>query len=216
MLELGKEITTIGGWSTLYRVKDRPDLCAKVLARHRVYKGGLPDPDMIARKKYGITDMLQYEWDNYRAILERIPEHYHGFFVQIYGIESLANGAKALIMECVRDNQGNIAKNLDENRVPLEPAFFHNLEMLRKEVFLKYSIDHFGVACRNILVRDPATPVLIDFQNTKQRYKYQFWLHIPWFVRQKMNRRFQRVYKDLNQDIRALGNNDRKRPLTPR
>lgn len=197
MIELGEKISAIGGWSNIYHIVNSPGLCAKVLARHRRYKGKRPDPSMIAKVKYGIKDMLQYELDNYQAIISRIPLEYRRFFVQMRGIELTRNGAQALVMECVRNDRGEVAKNLDENSEPLAPEFLENLEILRKEVFLKYDIDHFGLASRNILVRDPKTPVLIDFQNTKKRYKYQLWLHIPFFIRQKMNRRFKRVYKDL-------------------
>jgi RIO kinase 1 len=197
MIKLGNIISSKGGWCNIHEIADRPDLCAKVLARHRRYKGEFPDPEMIARKKYGIPDMLQYELDNYRSIIERIPESYHGFFVRMQGIEHTAEGSRALVMECVRNHKGDVARNLDQNTEPLFPVFFENLERLRKKVFLKYAIDHFGLACRNILVRDAATPVLIDFQNTVQRYRYQFWLRLPFFIRQKMNRRFERVYRDM-------------------
>lgn len=198
MIELGTKISSKGGWSNIYEIAGHPDLCAKVLARHRRYKGELPDPEMIARKKYGIRDMLQYELDNHQTIIDRIPADYHRFFVRMRGIEHTADGSRVLVMECVRNEAGDVAKNLDQHTGPLLPAFWKNLELLRKNVFLKYSIDHFGLACRNILVRDAATPVLIDFQNTIKRYRYQFWLRLPFFIKQKMNRRFQRVYQDLN------------------
>jgi RIO kinase 1 len=115
----------------------------------------------------------------------------------MHDIERTSDGTRALVMECIRDSRGDVAKNLDQNTQKLSPPFFENLETLRKEIFLKYSIDHFGLACRNILVRDAATPVLIDFQNTVQRYRYQFWLRLPFCIRQKMNRRFERVYRDM-------------------
>jgi RIO kinase 1 len=196
MIELGNKISSKGGWCNIYEIIGHPELCAKVLARHRRYKGEFPDPEMIARKKYGINDMLQYELDNHQAILGRIPQRYHKFFVQMHGIKQTANGQRALIMECVRNAQGKVAKNLEQNTEKLAPDFFQNLETLRTKVFLRYSIDHFGLACRNILVRDTSSPVLIDFQNTIKRYRYQFWLRFPFFIRQKMNRRFQRVYKE--------------------
>jgi RIO kinase 1 len=198
MIELGPIISSKGGWCNICEVAGKPDLCAKVLAKHRLYKGAFPDPEMIALKKYGIWDMLQYELDNYHHIIACIPEAYHKFFVRMQGIEQTADGLRVLVMECVRTARGEVAKNLDQNTEMLSPIFFENLERLRKEVFLKYSIDHFGLACRNILVRDAATPVLIDFQNTIKRYRYQFWLRLPFFIKQKMNRRFQRVYQDLN------------------
>jgi RIO kinase 1 len=197
MIELGPIISSKGGWCNIHEIAGRPDLCAKVLARHRRYKGAFPDPEMIALKKYGIWDMLQYELDNYHHIIACIPKGYLKFFVRMQGIEHTADGSRALIMECVRNAKGEVARNLDQNTEPLSPVFFENLERLRQDVFLKYSIDHFGLACRNILVRDAATPVLIDFQNTVQRYRYQFWLRIPFFIRQKMNRRFQRIYREM-------------------
>jgi RIO kinase 1 len=198
MIELGTKISSKGGWCNIYEIAGQPHLCAKVLARHRRYKGEFPDPEMIARKKYGINDMLQYELDNHHAIVSRIPQRYQMFFVHMHGIQRTSDGHRALVMECVRNTRGEVAKNLDQNTDRLNPDFFHNLELLRKKVFLQYSIDHFGLACRNILVKNASTPVLIDFQNTIKRYPYQFWLRIPFFIRQKMNRRFQQVYKNMN------------------
>jgi len=197
MITLHSEISTIGGWSTIYRIKGNPTRCAKVLAPHRAYRNGFPDPAMIARKKYGIKDMLKYELDNHRKILAKVPQKMRNNFVTIHGIKNTSSGDRALVMDLVTDDTGKIAKNLDANTRPLNPGFFLTLERIRREVFLRHSLDHFGIACRNILVRTPKSPVIIDFQNTRIRYRGQFWLRIPYFVRQKVTRKFQRVYNDL-------------------
>lgn len=197
MLTLQSEISTMGGWSTIYHIKDHPTLCAKVLANHRRYKKKFPDPALIAWKKYGIRDMLKYELNNYNTIMDNVPNDLRSNFVTIHGLEETSIGKKALVMDLVADETGKVAKNLEANTLPLSPLFLKTLERIRNEVFLKHSIDHFGVACRNILVKDPETPVFIDFQNTRIRYRGHFWLKIPFFTRQKVNRKFRRVYTDL-------------------
>jgi hypothetical protein len=100
-------------------------------------------------------------------------------------------------MELVTDDTGAVAKNLDANTRPLSPAFFQALERIRRDVLLRHAIDHFGIACRNILVRNQDCPVLIDFQNSAKRLRGQFWLNIPFFIRRKVTRKFQQVYRDL-------------------
>jgi hypothetical protein len=197
MITLDTEITKIGGWSTIYRIKGDSSRCAKALAPHRRYKGGFPDPSMIARKKYGIVDMLQYELDNYNFLMAHVPEELKSHFVTIEGLQTTACGCKALVMELVIDDTGEVAKNLDANTRPLSQAFFRTLERIRRDVLLRHAIDHFGIACRNILVRNQNCPVLIDFQNSAARHRGQFWLKLPFFIRRKVTRKFQRVYRDV-------------------
>ena len=197
MITLDAEISTIGGWSTVYSIKDDPMRCAKVLAHHRRYKGEFPDPAMIARKKYGIEDMLRYELDNHRRLMAHVPEELARNFVTFYGIEKTSCGRDALVMELVTDDTGGVAKNLDANIRPLSLTFFQTLERIRRDVLLRHAIDHFGIACRNILVRNQDCPVLIDFQNSATRHRGQFWLKIPFFIRRKVTRKFQRVYRDV-------------------
>ncbi len=197
MITLDTEISKIGGWSTIYRIKDDGSRCAKVLAPHRRYRGAFPDPAMIARKKYGIEDMLQYELDNYHGLMAHVPDELKSNFVTLEGLETTACGRKALVMELVLDDLGGIAKNLDANTRPLSLAFFQTLERIRRDVLLRHAIDHFGIACRNILVRNQDSPVLIDFQNSAKRHRGQFWLAMPYFIRRKVTRKFQRVYRDI-------------------
>ena len=197
MITLDQEISTIGGWSTIYRIKGDDTLCAKVLAPHRKYKNQKPDPSIIALKKYGIADMLEYELANYNNIVSKVPADLLKYFVKFYGIEQTQCGQKALVMELVKNDLGEVAHNLSSNLRPLTTQFFKTLERIRREIFINHAIDHFGIACRNILARTTSDPVIIDFQNTKVRLKGQFWLNIPFFVRQKVTRKFQRVYSDL-------------------
>ncbi len=198
MITLDAEISTIGGWSTVYSIKGDPTRCAKVLAHHRRYKGAFPDPAMIAQKKYGIADMLRYELDNHRRLMAYVPADMARHFVTFYGIEKTSCDRDALVMELVTDDIGGVAKNLDANTRPLSPTFFRTLERIRRDVLLRHAIDHFGIACRNILVRDQDCPVLIDFQNSAKRHRGQIWLRLPFFIRRKVTRKFQRVYRDMN------------------
>lgn len=198
MITLDSEISTIGGWSTVYAIKGDPTRCAKVLARHRRYKDAFPDPAMIAMKKYGIPDMLRYELENHRRLMAHVPLDLAKHFVTFDGIEQTSCGRDALVMELVADDTGAVAKNLDANTRPLGLAFFQTLERIRRDVLLRHAIDHFGIACRNILVRNPDCPVLIDFQNSAQRHRGHFWLKVPFFIRNKVTRKFQRVYRDVN------------------
>ena len=196
MIELA-EMLVKGGWCQILAVQGRPDLCAKVLVPKRRFKGEKPEPDIIVSSKYGISDFLEYEWSNYLKIMDKCPDDLRRHFVSIHGIEVSTDGRKALIMDVVRDDRGEIAPNLVRNTRPLHPNFHEILERIRREVFLRHGIDHFGIVRRNILVRAPGDPVFIDFQTGRERFRGQFWLRHPWFVRQKINRCFRKLYTEM-------------------
>lgn len=186
-----------GGWCLIMAIADMPDRCAKVLIPKRLFHGTRPDPNYIVETKYKISDFLEYEWSNYKKIMTACPDDLRTHFVVMHGIEKTTDGRKALVMETVRDDRGEIAPNLVKNTRALEPAFWTAMERIRKEVFLAHSVDHFGIVRRNVLVRSPRHPVFIDFQTGRERYRGQFWLRFPWFVRQKTNRCFRKLYKEM-------------------
>ena len=196
MIELGPQLVK-GGWCEIRAVQGRPDLCAKVLIPKRRFKGERPDPNEIVNSKYGITDFLDYEWSNYQKIMISCPPDLRHHFVTLHGVESTTDGGNALLMEIIRNEQGEIAPNLVQNTRALSPQFRMALERIRNEVFLAHSIDHFGIVRRNILVRTPDCPVLIDFQTGRERFRGQFWLRWPIFVRAKINRCFRKLYKEM-------------------
>jgi len=196
MIKLGPQIIK-GGWCQIVSVQGHPELCAKVLVPRRRFQGGQPDPNVIVSQKYGIEDFLDYEWANYQKIMAACPADLRQYFVDMRGVDIAEDGRKALLMRIVRDDQGETAPNLVKNTRPLTPEFWAVMERIRKEVFLAKSIDHFGIVRRNILVQSPSHPVIIDFQTGRERFRGQFWLRHPWFVRQKVNRYFQKLYKEM-------------------
>lgn len=197
MIELGELISSVGGWSNIYVVKDAPDMCVKVLAPHRKYQGKKPDPNLVAKKKYGIDNMLEFEYANYQKIIKCVPDALKKNFVRMEGMHMTSIGVRGLVMERVMTAEGTTAPSLDHYEGdPLPDAFFCKLEQLRRDVFHKHSLDHFGVARRNVLVRDDHTPVLIDFQKNRRIYRSQLNLYIPYFTRQKVTRNFQRLYRE--------------------
>jgi RIO kinase 1 len=196
MIELGPQLVK-GGWCQILAIQGRPDLCAKVLIPKRRFRGELPEPDRIVSEKYGISDFLEYEWRNYQKIMSACPEDLRRHFVSMHGIEPTTDGRRARVMEKVLDDRGEIAPSLVRNTRPLETRFRETLERIRREVFLAHSIDHFGIVRRNILVRAPGDPVFIDFQTGRERFRGQFWLRIPWFVRRIINRCFRKQYTEM-------------------
>lgn len=196
MIELGPQLVK-GGWCQIVAVEGRPDLCAKVLIPKRRYRGEQPEPDLIVREKYGISDFLEYEWRNYQKIMAVCPQDLQRHFVSMHGIETATDGRRALVMEKVVDDRGEIAPSLVRNTRALDPRFRDTLERIRCEVFLAHAIDHFGIVRRNVLVRSPEDPVLIDFQTGRERFRGQFWLRLPFFVRRKINRCFRKLYTEM-------------------
>ena len=196
MIELGPQLVK-GGWCQIVAVEGRPDLCAKVLIPKRRYRGEQPEPDLIVREKYGISDFLEYEWRNYRKIMAVCPADLRRHFVSMHGIETASDGRRALVMEKVTDDRGEIAPSLVRNTRTLDPRFRDTLERIRREVFIAHAIDHFGIVRRNVLVRGTADPVLIDFQTGRERFRGQFWLRLPFFVRRKINRCFRKLYTEM-------------------
>lgn len=196
MIELGHQLVK-GGWCEIRAIQGRPDLCAKVLIPKRRFKGRRPDPNEIVNSKYGIKDFLDYEWSNYQKILASCPQELRRYFVAMHGIELTTAGSKALIMDVVLDDRGEVAPNLVKNTRNLSPKFWEILDRIRQEVLLAHSIDHFGIARRNILVKLPDFPLIIDFQTGRERFRGQFWLRWPFFVRAKINRCFHKLYKEM-------------------
>lgn len=196
MIELGPQLIK-GGWCQITAIKEHPELCAKILIPKRRFKGSKPEPNRIVSEKYGIPDFLEYEWKNYQKIMAACPQDLRRHFVSILGIEWTTDGHKVLVMEKVIDDRGEIAPSLIQNKRPLDPSFTEILERIRKEVFFAHSIDHFGIVSRNILVRSPGDPVFIDFQTGRERFRGQFWLTLPWFVRKKTNRCFKKLFDEI-------------------
>lgn len=197
IIELGAPLIK-GGWCHIYAIKDQPLRCAKVLAPLRRFRENYPDPNDLVRTKYGIDNFLEYEWNNYQKIMNHCPPHLQAHFVVMHGVWPTTCGQQALVMDVVQDAAGQPAPNLVDNTQTLDPLFFNILEQLRQEVFLAHALDHFGIVRRNILVPRPDHPVLIDFQTGRERFRGQFWLRIPFFVRQKVNRYFRKLYQELN------------------
>lgn len=203
MIELGPLLVK-GGWCQILAIQNQPDLCAKVLIPKRRFQGTRPDPNQIVSTKYGITDFLEYEWANYQKIMAACPDDLRAHFVPMHGLQTTHDGRKALVMDIVRDDQGQIAPSLVSNTRPLRPQFWANLERLRHEVFLPQAIDHFGIVRRNVLVRTPKHPVLIDFQTGRERFRGQFWLRWPFFIRAKLNRYFRKLYTEMGLPANVL------------
>jgi len=197
VIELGPLLVQ-GGWCEIRQVCGHPDLCAKVLIPKRRHKGNRPDPNAMVSEKYGIADFLEYEWANYQKIMAACPAELRGHFVTIRGIETTTDSRRALVMGTVRDDLGHVAPSLEHNTRPLAPLFWETLDRIRREVFLAHSIDHFGIVRRNILVKAPDFPVIIDFQTGRERFRGQFWLRLPWFVRRKINRCFRKLYSEMH------------------
>jgi len=175
-------------------------MCAKVLIPKRRFKGTRPDPDLIVQKKYGIDDFLEYEWNNYQKIMAACPDDLKAYFVRMHGIQTTTDGRKALVMDTVFNDQRKIASSLVSNTETLSLKFREILERIRIEVFIEHNIDHFGIVRRNILVRNPEHPVIIDFQTGRERFRGQFWLRHPWFVKQKINRCFRKMYQEMEKN----------------
>jgi len=200
MIQLGPPLI-LGGWCQIFSIQGEPDLCAKVLIPKRRFKGAKPDPNDIVNTKYRITDFLEYEWTNYLKIMTVCPDDLRKYFVVMRGVEKTTDGRSALIMKTVYDERKEIAPSLVKNSRPLSTEFTTVLERIRKEVFLAHSIDHFGIVRRNILVKSPSHPVFIDFQTGKERFRGQFWLHVPYFVRTKVNRCFRKLYEEMGSNL---------------
>jgi RIO kinase 1 len=199
LIELGPLLVQ-GGWCQILAIQGQPDMCAKVLIPKRRFKGARPDPDLIVKTKYGIDDFLEYEWNNYQKIMAACPDDLKPYFVRMHGIQMTTDGRKALVMDTVFDDHGAVASNLVSNAEPLRPQFRQILERIRNEVFIAHNIDHFGIVRRNILVRNPEHPVIIDFQTGRERFRGQFWLRYQWFVKQKINRCFRKMYQEMEKN----------------
>ena len=145
---------------------------------------------------YAIRDLNKYEYKQYQSIISKIPPDLHKCFAKVH--EPIKNKRTSYsINQLVIDHGGQISKTLSEHGKVKDKQFWSLIDELEKR-FSENRIFYFSVGSPNICVNRQADgrliPVLIDYKRSGIR---TFWrqlpLFFPYFSRQKMRRRFQKL-----------------------
>ena len=156
---------------------------------------------------YAIRDFNKYEYKQYQSIVSKIPSDLHKCFAKVH--KPIKNKRTSYsINQLVIDHGGQISKTLSEHGKVKDKQFWSLIAELEKQ-FSENRIFYFSVGSPNICVNRQADgrliPVLIDYKRSGIR---TFWrqlpLFLPYFSRQKMRRRFQKLreqFKDCERSV---------------
>jgi hypothetical protein len=146
--------------------------------------------------RYAIRDLNEYEYKQYQSIISKTPARLHKCFAKVY--EPIKDGKISYsINQLVMDDDERVSKSLAEYGGIDDEQFWNRLDDLEK-LFLDKKIYYLGIGPHNVCVNRQADghllPVLVDYKRIGVRtFWHQLLLYIPYFIRLKMRRRFQRM-----------------------
>ena len=202
IMEIPHELTVKIGEGAYRDVYRHTDFAVKRSKPHVVKKAlfvKIPVPmSVYSLLRFGIRDLSQYEYDQYQSIISMTPARLHKFFAKVH--KPIKNGKACYsINELVMDHDGQVSNTLFEYGKIEDEQFWKTLDDL-ENVFLDKKIYYLSIGPHNICVNKQAggqlVPVLIDYKRIGVRtFRHQLLLYIPYFIRLKMRRRFQRMRK---------------------
>jgi len=192
-----------GAYRDVYRYnefavkKSKPHVIRKILfVRIRV------PSSLYTLLRFAIWDLNDYEYKQYRSIISKTPADLHQCFAKVY--EPIKDGkTRYSINQLVTDDDGQVSKTLFEYGGINDKQFWNMVDDLEK-LFLDKKIYYLSIGPHNVCVNQQADgrliPVLVDYKRIGVRtFWHQLLLYIPYFIRLKMRRRFQR----MRQHVRA-------------
>ncbi len=201
-VEILRELTVKIGEGVYRDVYRYTDFAVKKSKPHVVKKAlfvNVPVPmSVYSLLRFGIRDLNEYEYNQYQSIISLTPVRLHRCFARVHN--QIKNGKACYsINELVMDHDGQVSKTLFEYGKIEDEQFWKTLDDL-ENVFLDKKIYYLSIGPHNICVNKQAggqlVPVLIDYKRIGVRtFWHQLLLYIPYFIRLKARRRFQRMRK---------------------
>ena len=146
--------------------------------------------------RFAIRDLSDYEYKQYRSIISKTPADLHKYFAKVH--KPIKDGKISYsINQLVIDDDGQTSKTLFEYGEIDDEQFWNMVDDLEK-LFLDKKIYYLGIGPHNVCVSRQADgsliPVLVDYKRIGIRtFWHQVLICIPYFIRLKMRRRFQRI-----------------------
>ncbi len=129
-------------------------------------------------EKYGIEDLNQHEFENYRKLAEVAPADLRGNFCIVHWA-GYHQGHSVSLSDLTVNDDGGLAQPLVREGRVLDPEFWRALNKI-EALLLDTGLFFTGINPDNILVRkkDGVTqPVIVDYKWLgREAYPLQFWL----------------------------------------
>ena len=186
-----------GAYRDVYRYTDfavkksKPHIIRKVL----FVKVRVPS-SLYTLARFAIRDLSDYEYKQYQSIISKIPADLHKCFAKVH--KPIKNGKSCYsINQLVIDDDGQVSKTLFEYGAITDEQFWNIVDDIEK-LFLAKKIYYLSIGPHNVCVNRQADgsliPVLVDYKRIGIRtFWHQLPLYIPYFIKLKMRRRFQRI-----------------------
>ncbi len=171
--------------------KSKPNIIRKIL----FFRVCIPS-SLYTLVSFAIRDLSDYEYKQYQSIISKMPAGLHKCFAKVY--KPIKDGKICYsINQLVIDDDGQVSKTLFEYGAIDDEQFWNIVDDLEK-VFLDKKIYYLSIGPYNVCVNRQAggqlIPVLVDYKRIGIRtFWHQLLLYIPYFLRLKMRRRFQRM-----------------------
>lgn len=154
------------------------------------------------RLKFGVRDLNQFEYDNYRRLMDRVPRELERNFAKLVEPRTRKKDKQSvLIVEEVKNFDGEPSKNLLEIGPVSNEGFWRNLTQI-ENFFLQNKIPFFNIRPENIMVKwvnsQECIPVFIDFKRIGARtYLFQPSLRKESGANKKIRKRFARIRQEF-------------------
>ncbi len=186
-------------YRTVYQVDT--DKCAKFLKTHRQKKYG---PITVSYPmqwytwfKFGVADYNEFEFENYRMMMRKLPVEAHKYFARIFDVVKTSE-ASVSVSELVRDADGQISRTLQNVGMVADAHFWNALAFVR-DALIEKGIPYFDALDANIVVKQDEfgpTPMFVDVKRVgANMYPFQPWLHVKSCRAAKTRRSFDRLLR---------------------
>lgn len=151
---------------------------------------------LYTKFKFGIADFNEFEYNNYRKIIDQVPSDIKDSFAEVFEVRQ-HQGDSLSINELVVNVDGSVSKALKQYGMVRNSGFWERLGKL-EEFFLNKGISYLDIKPGNILVKEledeNIIPVIVDYKGVGTRtYPIQFNLLIKSQISKKIKRRFSRI-----------------------
>ena len=148
--------------------------------------------------KYGIADFNAVDFDKYTKMKDLIPSELSDSFAKPLGCCNHSLFGKLFFEELVRDYDSRVSRTLKDSR-HVDNGFWSRLRDIR-DFCLDKRVYFFDLHQENVLVKrkseNEAIPVIMDYKRIgRDTYGWQQLLMIDYFAKQKIKRRFDRLFK---------------------
>lgn len=140
-------------------------------------------------------DINEQEISNYELLSQKLAPGVLKFFNRPL-LQCTYDGKPALLVDLVKDDDGNVSLSLEKKGEMEDKSFWTDLDEIEKEI-VSLGIPYFGIQGNNLLVRKVNShyePVFVDLKRIGAReFPLQPWLGHRYFAKRKITRSFEKL-----------------------